>query len=118
MTQKFLFSFLFLFCFSFSIFTFAGKKTIKLRPSVSGGNTEQQYPRVPMRVPNVNLEDTTLSFEASCIGCTITLLQNHNAVFTAIIDEDGIVVLPDYLFGVYELQLQFGSLTFLGEIEL
>lgn len=56
-------------------------------------------PRIPAYIPSVYLEDTTLSFEASCIGCTITLLQNNNVVFTAIIDEDGIVVLPDYLFG-------------------
>lgn len=91
----------------------------KIEITVRGQHSLSDKPaRIPAYIPSVYLEDTTLSFEASCIGCTITLLQNHNAVFTAIIDEDGIVVLPDYLFGVYELQLQFGSLTFVGEIEL
>lgn len=102
-----------------SAFLSVNAQRVILNPTHQDKSTEHnKLERSPIRIPSVYLEDTTLSFEASCIGCTITLLQNHNAVFTAIIDEDGIVVLPDYLFGVYELQLQFGSLTFVGEIEL
>ena len=34
------------------------------------------------------------------------------------IDESGIVELPDTLSGIFELQIERGSITFVGEIEL
>lgn len=67
----------------------------------------------------VDQEGLTLTFDASCIGCPITLLdEDENIVFTAIVDAEGIVNLPDSLSGTFELQLERGGIIFVGGIEL
>ncbi len=78
--------------------------------------------RAPIRIPEAYIEDHNLTFDSSCIGCTITLLQDDIIIYSATVEEndsmEGEVVLPDYLAGVFELQLERGSITFVGEIEL
>ena len=44
--------------------------------------------------------------------------ENDNIVYTTIIDETGIVELPDTLSGIFELQIERGSITFVREIEI
>ena len=78
--------------------------------------------RSPIRIPDAYIDGHTLTFDASCVGCTLTLVQDNIIVYSATVEEnengEGEVVLPDYLTGKYELQLQLGSITFVGEIEL
>lgn len=91
-----------------------------IRQRDSEGGT--QPPRTPIRIPSVYIDGYTLSFDASCIGCTISLVQDDEVIYTATVvetdDWEGEVVLPEYLTGVFELQLQIGAITFVGEIEL
>ena len=78
--------------------------------------------RSPINIPSVYLDGNTLTFDASCIGGTISLEQDGVVVYTATISEnedwEGEVVLPDYLVGTYTLHLQIGAITFVGEIEM
>lgn len=64
-------------------------------------------------------EGFTLTFDTSCIGCPVTLLdEDENIVFTAVVNAEGIVNLPDTLSGTFELQLERGGIIFVGEIVL
>lgn len=74
--------------------------------------------RIPIFIPSASIEDHTLFFDLSCIGCSIQLLQDDVIAYSDVVDENGEVQLPSNLSGVYQLQLQFGSITFVGEIEL
>lgn len=83
------------------------------------GKTSGNKPRTPMVIPDVYIDDYTLTFDESCIGCPLTLIdEDDNIVYTTIIDESGIVELPNTLSGIFELQIERGSITFVGEIEL
>lgn len=86
----------------------------------SRNNSEQgnQPSRGPIRSPRVSIEDYTLFFDSSCTGCNIDLLQGDVIVYSDVVDGNGEVQLPSNFSGVYQLQLQFGSITFVGEIEL
>ena len=96
------------FFYFFSIYLPRGKKKSK-----------GQKHRSPIVIPEVLIEGHTLSFEESCIGCSITIIdENENTVFSAIVGEEGIVILPDSLVGTFVLELERGSITFEGEIEL
>lgn len=81
-----------------------------------------KLPRSPIHFPNAYIDGHTITFDSSCIGCSITLLQDDIIIYSATVEEnddmEGEVVLPDYLTGVFELQLERGSITFVGEIEL
>ena len=96
---------------------------IIIDPSTIGTHDdENQHPRTPIRIPSVYIDGNILTFDASCIGCTISLVQDDEVIYTATVvetdDWEGEVVLPEYLTGVFELQLQIGAITFVGEIEL
>lgn len=83
------------------------------------GHDQGDKHRSPFVIPEVLIEGHTLSFEESCIGCSITIIdENENTVFSAIVGEEGIVILPDSLVGTFVLELERGSITFEGEIEL
>ena len=85
-------------------------------------STDTHNRRMPAHAPTAFIEDHTITFDSSCIGSTITLLQDDIIIYSATVEEnddmEGEVVLPDYLTGVFELQLERGSITFVGEIEL
>lgn len=97
--------------------TFA--EEIKVTPSEV---TKDHAKRSPIRIPSVYIDGNILTFDASCIGCTISLVQDDEVIYTATVvetdDWEGEVVLPEYLTGVFELQLQIGAITFVGEIEM
>lgn len=83
------------------------------------GHDQGDKHRSPIVIPEAYIDGYTLSFDESCIGCSITIIdENENTVFTAIVDEDGIVIIPDSLVGTFVLELERGSITFEGEIEL
>ena len=93
----------------------AGDVILNPNTSHEQGN-KHKTPAAPIYVDQ---EGLTLTFDASCIGCLITLIdEDENIVYTAVVDENGIVTLPDNLSGTFELQLERGSITFVGEIEL
>lgn len=106
-----------------SLVTFASataeKKDVIINPMNNTSSSEGTKPeRSPIRTPYVSIEDYTLYFDISCIGCTIDLFQGDVIVYSDVVDGNGEVLLPSNFSGVYQLQLQFGSITFVGDIEL
>ena len=73
--------------------------------------------RGPVLAPEVSIEDYTLTFDDSCLGCTLRLVdENDNVVYTTIIYGDTLV-LPSTLSGEYELQILFDDCYFYGYVE-
>lgn len=90
-----------------------------LHPTGKHNKGKGNKPKSPIVIPEAYIDGYTLSFDESCIGCHVTLFdEDENIVFTAIVDENGIVTLPDSLSGTFELQLERGSIMFVGEIVL
>ena len=81
------------------------------------GSEAGANPRSPIEIPTVYYEDYVLTFDSSCIGCTIELVQNDVVVFTDVVDPNGEVEIPDTLVGLVELRLYRGVIMFVGEFE-
>lgn len=97
-------------------FTFMQAGDVILRPRTSHAHGNK--PRTPSTPIYVEQNGTTLTFDASCIGCSITLFdENENIVYTTIIDETATVEMPDSLVGIFELQLIRNNIIYVGEIE-
>ena len=95
-------------------------QTVRLTRKKTIPQNEQNPPhRSPDTTIEAYLDGYTLTFDASCIGCPLTLVdEEENIVYATIIDNTGIVELPDTLSGIFELQIIRGNITFVGEIEL
>lgn len=77
-------------------------------------------PRSPILVPEVGIEDYTLTFYTPCDGCVLRLVDENDAVVYSTIIPTGTIslVLPSYLSGEYEIQIIQGNICFWGYIEL
>ena len=82
--------------------------------------TENQppYPKSPILIPEVSIEDYTLNFDASCLGCELRLLDEDGVLVYSTTITSGTLVLPSYLSGNYELQIIRGNFCFYGDISL
>lgn len=110
--------FLSLLAFATFVSATAENKEVIINPIAHTGNEHgNDRPRSPIQAPYVSIEDYTLFFDSSCIGCTIDLLQGDVIVYSDVVDENGEIQLPSNFSGVYQLQLKFGSITFVGEID-
>ena len=74
-------------------------------------------PKSPVLLPTVYYENYVLTFDSSCIGCTIELVQNDVVVFTGVVDSNGEVEIPDTLVGLVELRIYRDGIMFVGEFE-
>lgn len=76
------------------------------------------FPKTPIQVPEVYIEDHTLMFEESCNGCTLRIVNYEDEVeYTTKISSDTLV-LPSTLDGEYEIQIIQDNWCFYGNIEL
>lgn len=57
-----------------------------------------------------------LTFDCQFIGMEVDLLSSDIIVDSYIIDENGQVLLPETLTGIYELRLSFSTITYSAEI--
>ena len=72
----------------------------------------------PVLLPEVILEDHTLTFDSSCHGLTLQLVNEDGDVeYTAAISSSTLV-LPSTLEGEYEIRIICGDHYFYGYIEL
>ncbi len=71
-------------------------------------------------VPEVEIEDYTLTFYTPCGGCVLRLLDENNVVVYSTVIPTGTteLVLPSYLSGDYEIQIVQGNLYFWGYVNL
>lgn len=82
-------------------------------PGTGSGNGGRSLDELPI----VYYEDYVLTFDSSCIGCTIELVQNDEVVFTGVVDSNGEVEIPETLVGLVELRIRRGGISFVGEFE-
>lgn len=75
-------------------------------------------PKTPILVPEVSIEDYTLTFDASCLGCELRLLDENGVLVYSTTITSSTLVLPSYLSGDYELQIIRGIYCFYGNISL
>lgn len=78
------------------------------------------FPRTPIQVPSIGIEDHTLYFNTPCDGCELRLIDGDGEeVYTTIIPTPcASLVLPTSLSGEYELQIIQGAICFYTIIEL
>ena len=74
--------------------------------------------RSPVLVPEVDLDGHTLTFDASCFGCTLRLVNAEGEVEYTTIITSGTLVLPSTLEGEFEIQIIRDNWCFYGYIEL
>lgn len=108
------------FCLSLLVeANYASAAQVKL--DVSNDDITSTYPggnKSPVEPPYVWQEDHELTFDNSCYGCTLRLLdEDDNVVYTTVITSTTLQ-LPATLSGVYELQIVQGFWCFYGDIEL
>ncbi len=83
----------------------------------NGSNNGRPH-RSPSDVPDIYINGNTLSFDDSCIGCTIVLYQDNQVVFTATVSDSAEIQLPTTLSGNLTLEITVGSIVFIGEFQL
>ena len=93
--------------------------TVNIHVRITNPEDDQDHPnKSPILVPEVDIEDYTLTFDDSCLGCELRLVdENDNVVYTTTITSNTLV-LPSTLSGEYELQIISGIYCFYGYIEL
>ena len=62
--------------------------------------------------------DNVFYFGEAFLGCTVSLLCNNVTVFSTIVDENGLVVVPSTLTGVFELQIIVDDVIYWAEVIL
>ena len=102
----------------FSMNVLAQGEIIIIPQNEGQGNDSGGYPKGPILIPTVYYEDYVLTFDSSCIGCTIELVQDDEVVFTGVVDTNGEVEIPETLVGLVELRIRRGGITFVGEFEI
>ncbi len=104
-SRKFLFALLLVIAFPLSASSAVENDTITLSiigPGDNGG-TPHKSPDLPICAEQ---DGHVLSFGYDYVGCILSLLdEDGNLVVSLLIDSTGIVVLPDILYGLYELRL-------------
>jgi len=85
-------------------------------PEDEGGDPH----RSPILIPQVGIDNYTLTFYTPCDGCTLRLLdENDNIPFVTVIPVGTTtLVLPSYLSGTYQIQIISGNICFWGYIDL
>ena len=85
-------------------------------PEDEGGDPH----RSPILIPQVGIDNYTLTFYTPCDGCTLRLLdENDNIAFVTMIPVGSTtLVLPSYLSGEYQIQIISGNICFKGYINL
>ena len=91
---------------------------IPLEPGIINSGGQGGGHKSPVQTPQVWIEDYTLTFDASCVGCMIEIVQDDVVVYTTFVDLNGEVTLPSTLSGTLQLVIYRGDQTFTGEFEL
>ena len=83
-----------------------------------GGNSN--YPHSPVQPPFVVREGHTLLLYSGCDGATLALIDEDDEEIYSVTILEGMsfITLPEWLEGIYELQIRRGQYVFYTEIEL
>lgn len=92
---------------------------VQLQVRIEDPNDGQDNPhRGPILIPEVSIEDTTLTFDDSCIGTELRIVDENGIVMYNTIITSYELELPSSLFGEYELRIISGVFCFYGDITL
>ena len=74
---------------------------------VDSSNNQDNPHKTPTIIPKVSIEDYTLYFNTPCGGYVLRLVDEFdNVTYSTVIPVGATsLILPPYLFGIYELQL-------------
>ena len=75
-------------------------------------------PKVPAVPISVVQSDHIFTFPDYLAGETVELLSGDTIIYTSVIGEDGTVVIPDHIEGVFELVLYVRDKKYSAEVEL
>ena len=93
---------------------------VPIEPGGKGnqGGDQGGHHKAPVQLPQVWIEDNVLTFDASCVGCMIEIVQDDVVVYTTFVDLNGEVTLPSTLSGTLQLVIYRGDQTVTGEFDL
>lgn len=102
-----------------SVLINAAQVPVELQIEFDDPTADQGKPQKgPVHVPELSIENYTLTFSTPCYGWTLTLVdENDNVAYTTIITSDSLV-LPSTLSGDYQLRLipNDGNIYFYGYV--
>ena len=77
-------------------------------------------PKSPVLAPTVYIDGNVLTFETSCDGCTLQLVNEDDDVVYSIVIPAGTtsLILPAALSGTFELQIIDGNTLYYADINL
>ena len=102
-----------------SVFVSAAPVWVQLSASYNDPNSnDDDSNRSPVLIPEVSLDDHTLTFDDSCIGCTLRLVNAEGEVEYTTVITSSTLVLPSTLEGEFEIQIIRDNWCFYGYIEL
>lgn len=84
------------------------------------GSQQGEGERGLVTLPEVYQDDHEFITDTSCYGLTFRLVSNGIVVFETIISSvnGGLVIVPDYYVGNFELQIQCDDIIFYGFVSL
>ena len=84
------------------------------------GSQQGEGERGSVTLPEVYQNDHEFITDTSCYGLTFRLVSNGIVVFETIISSvnSGIVIVPDYYVGNYELQIQRDNIIYYGFLSI
>ncbi len=91
---------------------------VPIEPEIPDPSHQGGHNKSPVQLPQVWIEDYTLTFDASCVGCMIEIEQDGVVVYTTFVDLNGEVTLPSTLSGSLQLVIYRGDQSYTGEFEL
>lgn len=74
--------------------------------------------RAPMVPIYFDQDGHTFTFNSSLVGETVEVVIDDEVLYTTVVGEDGIVVVPEFISGEVELRLYRGSLVYHVTVEL
>lgn len=80
------------------------------------GQTNPQ--KTPILIPEISIEDYTLTFDTSCIGCVFRMLNEYNILVYSTTVTSNTLILPSYLSGTFEIRLETATYYYYGYIYL
>ena len=87
---------------------------------VNPGGQNGNMPRGPITYPNVYQDGHVFTADSMCYGETLRLVQGDVVVceYPILEENGGEVVIPNYINGIFELQVQIGDIIFYGFVTL
>ena len=81
---------------------------LEIKNGPGGGN-----PRMPAAPVYMNQHGNELSFDVQFAGCVVTLFESDgDSVFADMVSDEGIIMVPESISGVFELELSVGDLIY------